>query len=1405
MLIKSWKFLIFACICIQSLLSDEVHCNFNHRESESEDISSSSEKSKVDQKKFSLLLYSIISQVLSENKTPSSENTVEYSQNLRHISESVIQNFDGCEEALTDEIPALFLPFITSPNVKHGHSIAYEICCRVRSSISTNSELSLLIGNSTRYMDLEDYVKTSMEAIDSFSGQSEIPVSTTGMIYSTTLDPHKGIASTRPKLRDLPYQDDGDSNSEMDVNLSGMIFSFDVKAAPFMNCNTQQYLYTYYHHMDNSKCLGLTKKQLEMVETIQNVSIHTKNVPKIPLDIACTAMWFISQRWDFCPLVFRQLMEIKKSSAIKLCDTIKKAATEKIKFITRTLNFSDSFLIMKATKILNYVETVLKLNSIHFPETEITSKDVADIIYKGDSDIFIEESEDAIYKELRRNRFETNFSKHKELPKNNELRLSYPKYRRNRHNFTSVFDYIMYSEDSHANEEGNLLIIPLEFKRSPHWTSDKHLGSNTNEIVSSRTVLHTYYIPPPSNLIPNDVSNWITGPCSWLHDQHRHLPSLVISISKRKGYKLHILNACEAIFALVNDSGESCASILISAMFLVFSLENFSEASDICSETAIRASLPFYPNKTLKSTIFPTGRYDLVTLYEGIIVALCIELGIVLDSEDIHQIIFSDYPNNNSLVPRSSLNHLLYRALKLPSDFGKLRNFWNWSTQMYSRISNKQAKIILINRATQLTLEIAQVTNEIEIMNDILRKARTASNLSSNGNINPPSQSNGLPSINYLHHYNYDFSLANFDSIEINLTKLEKLRYNLTIEKEKIEGYVNSLSNFIGHKIHDIPAKFVKSGFTPLYKPTVFRNNMYDSLKFQTGIIFSKSARHLYHLIDNEPIDKDSVEYPPRVHNSVKAIFQDTKECSNLTDKGFDLAVYSRELFSLHLEIQVSIPFCCEIIMRMHPNINIKDSYIHSAYSLLNYKFSGIQYSDMEEIWLKIIPIFSIPSGNLFKTKFYRFIDYHKADQFEPEEDSIKSLRKYSPPKGKIVLDDTSPRENRREVKKGQYIIPEARPITNQIKRPKSLGPSEETSKEMLDFSYIDTTWERESDKEKKPRHDESRNKEYRELKEKIFKINQELIRIDGKINTSDSVGNRNFLTSMARLLREDREKIKARIIHVAGLIAETEVKYSDETGVLIPKNVRKLADLHKVNSISHSDILKLKGDDSGIDHTLRIKELETKIKNNNIEMYKIIEIEGNDLDDPRWYSDMNKCLSSFVPQRKEVKSIHPSAGVQQFYLVSKDYDFMDSSPECTRSQLKVYKFVLSDLRRLFAILNVPIIKVRGRRLESMEKQGLIDPRKMEHWEGLHGILYEDNKVSCSYIKRLIRQIVPVKTLDQKEFMDSPVFIIWCANHIRSRLGNEDIWRNIFGLLWLIFYTKPFKPRDFVWKNILLV
>ncbi|KAH8582238.1 uncharacterized protein ELE39_003559 [Cryptosporidium sp. chipmunk genotype I] len=1407
--INSWRVWALICFCIQFLVLKTIHCTLNIRDSESEYSTNFSEKSQADPKKFSLLLYTVISQVFTECNSLDSENLVEYSKNLRNLSKLIIQDFDNCEKILTDEIPPLFFPFITSPNIEHGHSIAYEICCRLRSSISADSELTILLGNSTKYLDYEDYVKTSMETINKFDGLSDIPSSTIGLIYSTTLDSHKGITSKKSKLRNLPYEDDINSKEQIDSNSDGMIFSFDVKAAPFMNSNTQQYIYTYYHHSDNSKCLGLTKKQLEMVETIKKISVNAKDMPRIPLDIACTAMWFISQRWDFCPLVFKQLMEVKGSSSIKFCEMVKRAATERTKFITKTLKISDSFLTMRATKILNYVETVLKLNSKYFPDSEITSKDVADIIYIGDSDIFVEENDNILLKELRRNRVERKFNTNKEFPKNNILGLRYPNYRRNRHNFTSIFDHIMYSENhSNDNEKQNLLLLPLEFKRSPDWTSENHLGSNSKEVVSSKTVLQTYYIPPPSSFIPNDVSNWITGPCCWLDDKYKHLPSLIISISKKKGYKLHILNACEAIFTLINESGESCASVLISAVFLVFSIQNFSEASDICSETAIRASLPFYPKKNLKSTLFPTDKLELVTLYEGLVVALCLELGIVLDIEDIHQIIFSDYPTKNSLVPRSTLNYLLYRALKLPNDFGKIRNFWNWSTQMYTRISNKQAKVILINRATQLTLEIAQVTNEIEIMNDILEKARKDSNVS-NEEINHLKNSKRrkeIPKTNYLHHYNYDFELANFDSIELNLVKLEKLRYDLTIEKEKIAKYINTLSSYIGSKIYDIPSNFVNKKFSPLYKPSVFKINMYDSTKLQTGYITTRSTRNLHHLIDNEPINKYSDVYPPKINYSIKTIFQEIQECKNLTDKGLDLAIYSRELFSLHLNIQVSIPFCCDIIMRMHPNINIKDSFIHSAYSVLNYKFTNIDYSDIEEIWLKIVPIFSIPSGNLFKTRFYQFIDYNKDINFESNNKCpIQLFNKYPPSNKAIILDDATSTESQGNVKKGYYAIPDARPISNQVKKPKNLSCSGEDFKEILDLSYVDKYWDNNSTKQAKKEHDELLNNEYRTLKEKVMEINNELAKIYEKLRDPKFVDKSNFFHVMASTLKEDKKRIKTRIIHLAGVIAETEVKYASETGILIPNNVRRLADLHKINSISHSDILKLKADDSGTDHTQRIRELEAKINNNNTEMYKIIEIEGNDLDDPRWYSNMDKCLSSFIPRRKEVKSLDPTSGIKQFYFVSKDYYYMDSSPKCTSNQLEMYKFVIKDLRKLFVNLNIPLIKIRGKKFEDIERHGLIDPRKMEHWENLHGILYEDNKTACSYIKNLLKKIVPVRNLDLKEFMNSPVFIIWCANHIRSRLGNEDIWRNIFGLIWIIFYTKPFKPKDFVWRNIMLV
>ncbi|KAF7455791.1 transmembrane protein [Cryptosporidium felis] len=1404
-------------VLVLLLFTGSIHvlCKSNQIKSESESEYSpenSENELDIDPRNFSLMLYTILSEVVSDSGIQKLKGVSDHFDEIRKVSQLIIEDFDSCEENFIESIPYLSLPFITGSKNDTEHTIAYEICCKIRKNISTDSNLAKILKDSSKYTEKEDFVKTSMESIDNFEDLSILPESTTGPIYSSTLDPHKGITPKKQKLRNFPYEDDP-SNYEEESS-DHLIFSFDVKAAPFMHSNTHQYIYTYHHHSDNPKCLGLTKNQLEMVERIQNVSLNAKNIPRVPLDMACTAMWFISQRWNFCPLAFRELMDIKKTSSVRFCDMIKQATPEKGRFLTKNLKLSNTFLRMKAIKILNCIEIVLRLNSRLYPDTEITSKDIADIIFKGDNDVFVGENEEVLYKNLRKNRVEKNFIENKEIPKNQKLGLRYPTYKRNRHNFSSLFDQIMYSGDEqNEDEEKNLIILPLEFKRSPHWTSDKHLGSNSKEVISAKTVLQTYYIPPPSTLIPNDVSNWITGPCSWLNDKYKRIPPLIVSISKKNGHNLHILNACEAIFALINDSGESCANIIVSAVFFVFSIENLAIASDICSETAIRANLPFYPKKDLKSTTFPTNQYELVILYEGLTTALCLELGIVLELEDIHQVIFSDYPTKNSLVPRTSLNYLLYRALKLPNDFGKLRDFWNWPTQMYTRISNKQAKVILSSRCTQLSLEIAQVTNEIEIMNDILVKARIDSDntkyLDSMKSNSIPNK--GLPKSNYLHHFNYDYQLTNIDSIETNLVKLERIRYDLILEKERINNYINSLERYIGHKVHDIPKEFTRKKFAPIYKPKVFGINLYDSLRLQRGIIVSRTMGNLNHFLDSEPMNKDIDEYPSKINYRIKQNFQNIKECSLLTNKGMDLAIYSQELYLLYFNIRVPISISCEIILKMYPNINIKDSFVQSAFSILNYKYNDIHRSDIEEIWLKLVPIFSIPSGDLFKTKFYKFVDYQRVEEFDSNEIfSTEDETRNSPSEREIILDDKDSEYSSRSIEqeqnntiiKDQYSISKPRQILNKVKTPKDYSPPPSLLKEIFDLEYSDGFWE---NKNNKRVNQYDLKEEYKSLREKIPKIDHELLEIQEKLNSVDSDDKSRFYISLAKTLKEDKKNIKTRIIHLGGEIAETEVNRAEETGDIIPNNVRRLADLHKANSIFYGDVFKLKSDDSGKDHSKRILELEEKIRKNNIEMYKLIKIGGNDQEDPKWYSDMRKCLSSYVPFRKEVHSFNPSEGIKQFYLLSKTNYFINPKIECSRQEIAIYNAVRSDLKRLFAVLNIPVIRIKKRDPEMFRPKGLIDPRKMEYWQNLHAVLFQDKKTGCKYIKGFFKRIVPVKNLDIKEFVNSPVFIIWCANHVNSRLGNEDIWRNIFGLIWLVFYARPFKPKTFVWKNILLV
>ncbi|KAH7647731.1 hypothetical protein FG379_000873 [Cryptosporidium bovis] len=1392
-------------------------------------------------KKFSLLLYTIFLEVTSECQLRSFDPSSTDLAVFEEVGLSLSNNFDECEKVLIDRFPVLSVPYIPNSKIPVSCSIAYEICCRIRKSISTHADFSKIINGSSKYMDKEDYVRTSMETISTFKDLEDKSVSSYGFVYSSTLDPHRGITSSKDTIREIRYEADSDNlkssesqSSDEDEDKSddrssygnkdiaqqhiAPLTRFDVKLAPFMHCNSHQYIYTYYNKHDSSKCLGLSIPQLEVVSSIQSVSINVKGVPRIPLDIACTAMWFISQRWDYCPLVFRELAQLKMKPSIKFCEIIERNVPEKSKYLTRSLLLSDSYMILRASKILEYVETVLKLNSRHFPEFEITSRDIASIIYQGESDTLINNDEKEIYNSLTKNRLEKkdeNFNDKEIEYRNKKFGITYPAYKRNRDNFTTIFDQIMYNGDEYYVEErDNLLILPLELKRSPDWTSEKHFGSYSKEILNSRTVLQNYYIPPPSTFVPNDVSNWITGPCCWLKNNQKHIPPLFVSISKDHGYNLHILNACEGVFALINDSGESCANVIVSAIFFSYSLESYAMASDICSEVAIRANLPFYPKKSLKDTLFSTNQRSLIALYEGIVVALCLELGIILEKENIHKIIFSDYPVNSSLIPRMSINNLLYRALKLPNDLGKV-SFWKWEIRMYSKLSNKQARIILSQRTTQLTLEIAQATNEIEIMNDILRKKNILQGGNSKNIDLSSNELNNKIKNNYLHHYNYDYKLANTDHIEMNVKKLEKLRYDLISEKERIEFYIQALTNYIGHKIHDVPKEYRKEKFTPLYKPSVFKINIYDSTRLKQGIDISRSVRSLHQMSDYNPINKKFDQHSPKVEYKIKRYYREIGECAFLTDRGLEMAVYTQELFGSYLNIPLDISIACLIIHKMPPYSNIKESFIRSAFSVLHSQKILIDFDNLEFIWLKIVPIFSVPSGKLSKTKYYKLFE-DPDDNFENSQDEEYNGFRKANFRAKrnepIILDDKTPssetfkEESDVFSRNGCYRVPEPKKVSNLVKVPKKndyLSPIESNYNNIHDF---DNFW----NKINSLGHETSFNSklindEYKALKGKIVTINSELTQAYKNLNTSKSEDRDRYYTTIINILEKDKKKVFSRILYLAGIIATQEVKNSEKDGYLIPNNVRKIADLHKVNSICEADILKLKSDDSNIDHDRRIKELEYKISENNIEMMKIIEIEGNDLEDPRWYSDIEKCLSSYIPFRTEVESVYPSMGFQNFYLTSKVVFKIDQKEKCSSTELRVYAQISRDLKKLFNAINIPVVKIQGKRLEFMDNSEQIDPRKMIYWQYLHGMLLGDKKEGCKYLKKFLKIITPIKGLKTRDFIGSPMFIIWCANHIQSRLGNEDIWRNIIGLIWLIFNSKPFKPKDYIWKNITLV
>ncbi|EEA08419.1 uncharacterized protein CMU_021830 [Cryptosporidium muris RN66] len=1348
--------------------------------------------------KLALILRTICNEVLGELTV---KEKIEYTREITiedicFIINVLLRDFDMCENELITINPFMKVSYCNIEMRCTPHSIAYEICIRLKSEASKIPDFSELLSKSTKYFVKSHFTKNAIATINEVMDISLNEFQKVdGSVSSLTLYPQ----------RDLNHLSDGQSaaSSKSDVE-----FSFNVNVAPFMQCTNRQLIFTYYHPTDNAKCLGLNLDQLELVNQMQSLSVTTDNMKRIPRDLACTIIWMISQRWNNCSYVLSEMIDIKTKLAISFCNKLAEISPANCKYLVQNKNISTSFLTFKAVKLLRLIETTLRLNSEYFPEFEISAEDVANVIFIGNGREMIEENEEYILKALRDVRVSQGRQKSSVYGRNhvyNPIRTRYkqiPPYMEHE----SILDRITYGNPDLAQcDEKFINFDPLAMRQSEHWIDEKNMGSHEREYIGTRVRLLSYYIPPPSTFQPSDPYNWILGPCSWLEDKHKKLPNLIAAIATDRGYRLHILNACESIYALVHGSGESCSKVVTAALFLTTNKENIAEATDICSETSMRADIPFFRKESVREYNTGVNNHELYLVYQGIVLALCIELGISLDIDDINHIIFQDYPVNAHLVPRVLLNSLLYRALQLPSEFRTRSGFWNWPTQMHSTLSNAQAREILGYREVQLLFEQAQVQSEImTIRQELLPYIFKETNLKSNTNpIKKKMQKSEIgedhtpynltKSREYWDKY-YEYEFLNVSDKDINplrahLVRLERLHLDLSMERQAIQRLNKVLLAYIGHKIHDIPKSSINRNFHPIYSPTVFRSNIAGNKRIVAGIATITAMRNVQNIFSSKSLSNNSDGDTSLSYNvKSKPFYTEIIECSSLTNKGLDFAYFVQNIANLHFELNISLGIACTIISHMNNNLPIDESFQLAAFAILSNHLQALDRNQIYSLWTFIKPGILSYGDQTLVTHDYKI---HTSTESELDT-SIIDLND-----GQNYLN----MQNSSMSSKNNFEI--STPITPEVKRPRDqLVMNDALTIENVNEKSIKTILRDKENKEEDTSFRENK-RIFRELKETVLQLDGRITSLKNKLELSETGNQSKYLQKTIRTLINKKNISIKRLIHLAGVISEKEVKKADKYNINIPNGIRRIAKLHQMRSIIEADILKLSDETIYPEKNKRIQELKAKLENIVGEIQHLIQLGGYIESDLRWYSDTERCLNNYIPRHNQVLSIEPTTGFGTLYWYKGQSSKKEIRTECTKSQRKRFKIISKDIYRLLSIsLKFYPIPMSEFEQNNFINDSYIDPRQIIYWQNLLFLLnIQDISQGCNYSKTLLKKLLFSVSSNNFDYMDTPLFILWCADHIRSRLGNEDTWRNIVGLLWLIFFDQPIKPRELVEKN----
>ncbi|KAF7456906.1 transmembrane protein [Cryptosporidium felis] len=184
---------------------------------------------------------------------------------------------------------------------------------------------------------------------------------------------------------------------------------------------------------------------------------------------------------------------------------------------------------------------------------------------------------------------------------------------------------------------------------------------------------------------------------------------------------------------------------------------------------------------------------------------------------------------------------------------------------------------------------------------------------------------------------------------------------------------------------------------------------------------------------------------------------------------------------------------------------------------------------------------------------------------------------------------------------------------------------------------------------------------------------------------------------------------------------------------------------------------------------------------------------EHYNVDDTRWYTDLDKCLSNTIPDLNLPLKIDPR------YAVEASSGFTKIEPKnkppkynllCGKKQIRRFRILRSDIAEILKSVRVPIVDFEGKR------PLLADILTIEGWAPLMTTIYEEEEpnIPCSIAKQLFRKIVSdisQRVTGGTSFFNIPLMHLWCADHIRFRRGNQAFWRNLIPRIWLIFIDEP--------------